>query len=434
MVSNNSQVLPLEGLRILDLTVVWAGPYATQIFGDWGAEIIRVESIKHFPATTRGMVMRPTKEMVSQKGSLSAYPDRDPGQRPWNRTASFNAHARNKKSMTVDMTKPEGQKVFDDLLRISDVVIENNVPVSMDRIGVNWERVSKINPKIVMLRMPGFGLDGPYEDYRTFGSHMAGVVGHYSVMGYEGESPDMTGNTLTADAAGGAGAALALAAGIRYRNHNDKGIFIEIATAENFANYLGDKILDYTVNDRLASPMGNRDLSNAPQGVYRCKGEDRWIGISVNSDTQWAALCKVIGRDALSTDPKYSTASQRHSLHDTIDQLIENWSEGMDAQTAMKDLQSAGIPAGVVMNEEDAFSDPHLDEVGFWETLEGAETGKNIYTSTLWKTASTDRSHKRAAPLLGEDNEYVYKELLGFDEDKYAEFESAGHIGMDYDI
>ena len=98
MVSNNSQPLPLEGLRILDLTVVWAGPYATQIFGDWGAEIIRVESIKHFPATTRGMVMRPTKEMVSQKGSLSAYPNRDPGERPWNRTASFNAHARNKKS------------------------------------------------------------------------------------------------------------------------------------------------------------------------------------------------------------------------------------------------------------------------------------------------------------------------------------------------
>jgi crotonobetainyl-CoA:carnitine CoA-transferase CaiB-like acyl-CoA transferase len=106
----------------------------------------------------------------------------------------------------------------------------------------------------------------------------------------------------------------------------------------------------------------------------------------------------------------------------------------MDAQIAMKDLQSAGIPAGVVMNEEDAFSDPHLDEIGFWETLEGAETGKNAYTSTLWKTALTDRSHKRAAPLLGEDNEYVYKELLGFDEDKYAEFESTGHIGMDYDI
>ena len=434
MVSNNSKSLPLDGLRILDLTVVWAGPYATQIFGDWGAEIIRVESIKHFPATTRGMVMRPTKEMVSQKGSLSAYPDRDPGERPWNRTASFNAHARNKKSMTVDMTKPEGQKVFDELLKISDVVIENNVPVSMDRINVNWERVSNVNPKIVMLRMPGFGLDGPYEDYRTFGSHMAGVVGHYSVMGYQGELADMTGNTLTADAAGGAGAALALAAGIRYRNHNDKGIFIEIATAENFANYLGDHILDYTVNDRLASPMGNRDISNAPQGVYRCTGEDRWIAISVNSDKQWESLCNLIGSPELAKDPEYSNVSRRRSLHDTIDQLIEAWSIGMDAHKAMSALQAEGIPAGVVMNEEDAFSDPHLEENGFWETLEGDETGKYQYASTLWKTVLTDRSHKRAAPRLGEDNEYVYKELLGFDEDKYAEFEAAGHIGMDYDI
>ena len=168
--------------------------------------------------------------------------------------------------------------------------------------------------------------------------------------------------------------------------------------------------------------------------MYQCKGEDRWIAISVNSDNQWESLCKVIGSPDIAKDPEYATASRRSSVHDRIDQLIEAWSKGVDAQRAMEDLQAEGIPAGVVMNERDAFSDPHLDEVGFWESLEGAETGKYLYASTLWKTALTDRSHIRAAPRLGEDNEYVYKELLGFDEDKYAEFESSGHIGMDYDL
>ena len=434
MVSKNSSKLPLEGLRILDLTVVWAGPYATQIFGDWGAEIIRVESIKHFPATTRGFVMRPTKEMVSQKGSLSAYPDRDPGKRPWNRTASFNAHARNKKSMTVDMTNEEGQEIFDELLRISDIVIENNVPVSMDRINVNWERVSKVNPNIVMLRMPGFGLDGPYADYRTFGSHMAGVVGHYSIMGYKDESPDMTGNTLTADAAGGAGAALALAAGIRYRRKNGKGIFIEIATAENFASYLGDGILDYTMNGHQQEPLGNRDMVHAPQGVYKCKGEDRWIAISITSNEQWEKLCVLMECEDFAFDKRFNSDSARRKEHDFIDSLIENWSLPKDAQIAMQELQDSGIPAGVVMNEADAFSDPHLDSRGFWEQLENVETGSNLYTSTLWTTQELERSHKSGPPRLGEDNEYVYKELLGFTDSRYKEFENKGHIGMDYDI
>lgn len=434
MTSTNGNRLPLEGIRILDLTVVWAGPYATQIFADWGAEIIRVESIKHFPSTTRGMVMKPTKAMVSQIGSLSAYPERDPGERPWNRVASFNAHARNKKSMTVDMTQPEGQDVFDALLRISDVVIENNVPVSMERVNINWERVSAVNPRIVMLRVPAFGLDGPYKNYRTFGSHMAGVVGHYSVMGYPGESADMTGNTLTADAAGGAGGALALAAGIRYRNKMGKGLFIEISTAENFATYLGDYILDYTMNGRLPELEGNRDKVFAPQGVYPCQGEDRWIAVSVTSDDEWQALCRVMERPELAQDARYATLDDRRAAQDDLDAEIMAWTVLQDAQAAMHSLQEAGVPTGVVMNEVDAFSDPHLDELGFWERLEAEEVGSHLYTSTLWTAARTPRKHKWGPPRLGEDNQYVYKELLNFSDEEYQRFEQQGHIGMDYDI
>ena len=157
-ISLSGHKLPLQGVRILDIAVVWAGPYATQLLAEWGAEIIRIESIQHFQASTRGQVVRPTKEMASMRGGMGGFPNRDPGARPWNRGPSFNHHARNKRSMTVDLTKPEGQEVFDELVRKSDGLIENNVPVSMERVGVTWERVSKVNPKFVMLRMPAFGL------------------------------------------------------------------------------------------------------------------------------------------------------------------------------------------------------------------------------------------------------------------------------------
>ncbi len=433
-VSLNGRALPLDGVRILDISVVWAGPYATQLMAEWGAEIIRIESTQHFQATTRGQVVRPTKEMAAMAGGMGGFPNRDPGERPWNRGPSFNHHARNKKSMTVDLTKPEGQEVLDELIRISDGLVENNVPVSMERVGVTWERVSKVNPKFVLLRMPAFGLDGPYKNYRMFGSHMAANVGHYTTMGYRGEDASVTGNTLVADAAGGAGGALAFASGLRYARKNDKGIFIEIASAENFATYLGDFLLDYTMNGTLPEHEGNRHRVLAPQGVYACAGVDRWLTISVEDDDEWRALCGTIGRDDLARDPRFATVDGRRENHDVLDEQITAWTVEQDAREAMRALQEAGVAAGVVMNEADAFTDPHLQERGFWEPLEHPEIegGPRLHTSSLWRSERLPRKHWRAAPRLGEDNEYVYKELLGFSEEKYRQFEEDGHIGMDY--
>ena len=434
MVSTSSRRLPLEGVRILDFTVVWAGPYGTQILADWGAEVIRVESIKHYPPTTRGMVLRPTKEMAAAS-AMAQFPNHDPGERPWNRSASFNAHARNKCSMTVDLRRPEGQETLDRLLEMADGVVENNVPVSMERINLTWERVQKVNPRAIMIRQPAFGVDGLYKNYRTFGSHMAAVVGHYSFMGYRGEDPGMSGNTLTADAGGGAAGALAFAAGLRYREKTGKGIFIELATAENFSTYLGDKFMDYSMNGRVAELQGNRDPLYAPQGVYPCQGEDRWIAVSVTSDEAWRKLAgTVMQRPDLAADQRFATLEGRLANHDELDAEMIGWAIALDAQEAMHLLQSNGIAAGVVMNEADAFSDPHLDERGFWEELTAVEVGTHLYSSTLWKAANTPRRHRWGPPRLGEDNDYVYRELLGFSDDEYTAFEAAGHIGMDYDL
>ena len=424
--------LPLEGVRVLDFTVVWAGPYATQLLAEWGAEVIRVESTRFFPSTTRGALARPSPELV-RAGGAGGYPGHDPGARPWNRAALFNAHARNKRSMTVDLTRPEGQEVLRRLVEVSDGLVENNALTTMERAGVSWERLSAINPRFVLVRMPAFGLTGPYNRYRTFGSHMESVVGHYSVFGYPGAQPDESGTSLMADPAAGVSGVVAFMAGLRHRRRTGEGVQIEIATAENFAGYLGEYVLDYSMNGRLSGYLGNRDPVAAPQGVYPCAGEDRWIAITAGSDEAWRALCGVLGRDDLADDERYASAAGRRAGHDEIDASIIAWSVFQDPIEAMEALQQAGVAAGAVMNERDAYGDPHLRARGYWQALDHPEAGSHEYPGVLWKAERAPNRLRRAAPRLGEDNEYVYRELLGYSEAEYREFEASGHAGMDYD-
>tara|TARA_Y100000590_G_scaffold73532_1_gene80990 strand:- start:3517 stop:4833 length:1317 start_codon:yes stop_codon:yes gene_type:complete len=424
--------LPLEGIRILDFTVVWAGPFATQLLAEWGAEVIRVESTKFFPSTTRGTLARPSKELV-QQGGIGGYPDKDPGHRPWNRAALFNVHARNKLSMTVDLTNPEGQEIFADLVSKSDGLIENNAIATMERAGVSWEKLSKINPEFVLVRMPAFGISGPYKSYRTFGSHMESLVGHYSLFGYQGETPEASGTSLFADPASGVAGALAFMSGLRHRRNTGKGIQIETATAENFANQLGPHILNYSMEEDVPEYIGNRHPVYAPQGVYPCKGEDRWISITITDDLEWQKLSSLIGSGELSKKDDYNNVQKRRMHHDVIDEEISKWTINHDSIELMNILQNNGIPAGAVMNEKDAFEDPHLQQRNYWEELTHPEAGTYKYPGVLWKSNAIDNKLRRAAPRLGEDNEYVYKTILGYSNEQYEAYEKNGHIGMDYD-
>ena len=430
---NGRARLPLEGIRILDFTVVWAGPYSTMHLADWGAEVIRIESLQHFAATTRGMMARPPAEMVLAQLSLG-YPDNEAGERPWNRYAVFNHHGRNKKAMTMDMTRPEGQEVFERLLRISDGVIENNVPVSMERLGVTWERVSSVNPNAVMVRMPAFGLTGPYRNYRTWGNHMEAVAGHPLIRAYPDLTPEYAPTGVPSDAAAGVGAAFAFLLGLRQRRKTGKGVLIESATAENFTPFLGDFIMDYTMNGRVWSQMGNDHWEFAPHNVYRCQGEDAWVTISVEDEEQWRALCGVMRMEDLADAEPFATMESRHTNRRELDAMIGGWTETRQARWVMTRLQQAGVPSGMVMNERDALEDRHLHARDFWHELTHPESGTHRYVNTLWQANRTpNAAPRRHAPRLGEDNEYVYRELLGFTDAEYRRFEEEGHIGMDYD-
>ena len=422
--------LPLEGIRILDITVIWVGPYATQLLADWGAEVIRIET--RYNSIARGQARPSRAQVQAASGGGLGYPDNEPGDRPWNRQAMLNAHGRNKKSMTVDMTRPEGQQVFRDLVKQSDMIIENNAPETMEKLGVTWEELSEINPGIILLRMPAFGLDGPWKNYRTWGSHMEAIAGHLLLRAYPRTDPGQISDVFPADA-GGAGAAYAAMVGLFHRKKTGKGQLIEFATSENFIPYIGDFVLDYTMNGRTSSNLGNTHPSMVPHNVYRCDGEDRWVAIACRTDEEWQSLLEVMGKPEWKTDNRFKDMPTRHQNREVLDQLISEWTQDKDNWWVMNQLQKATVPSGIVADEADSFADPHLKERGFFEELTHPEAGTHLYPGIQWKMHNTPNKIRRYGVRLGEDNEYVYKDVLGFSDQKYKEYEELGHIGMDYD-
>ena len=426
--------LPLEGMRILDFTFVFAGPYSTMHLAEWGAEVIRVESLHHFASNTRGTVARPPASLIASQASIaSAYPDDEPGERPWNRAGTFNHHARNKLSMTLDLTRPEGQEVLHRLVEVSDGLMENNLPPNIEKHGVSWEQLGSVNPRLVMVRIPAFGVEGPYRGYRTFGNHMEALTGHPAIRSYPELSYEYAPTGVPSDAASGVGSAYAFLMGLRYRERTGKGLMVELATAENFVPLLGDFVMDYTMNGRLWEKMGNDHFWLAPHNVYPAHGLDKWVAIAVRNEEEWQRLCAAIRRADLVDDPRFRDMASRHANRAELDAIIGTWTAERDARWVMHRLQYEGIPAGAVMDDADAYEDRHHDERGFFQAIATPEAGTHRYVGRAWKASATPEPPARHAPLLGEHNEYVYRELLGFSESEYRRFEELGHIGTEYD-
>ncbi len=432
-----SRRLPLQGMRVVDVTVVWAGPHCTQLLAEWGAEVIRVEPLQHIQPSTRGAETRTTRAQAeAQRGNGlllgGTYPDRDPGERPWNRLPAFNTHAHNKRSMTLDVMEPGGLEVFERLVAISDVLVENNAPDTIERAGITYERLSRINPRLIMLRISAYGLSGPYKYYRSFGTHIEAAIGHHYLRGYPDLDPSMTGDAYTADAAGGVQGAYAVLLALRHLRRTGKGQLIELSLAENFMPYLGEAILDYTMNGRVAEPQGNQHPSHAPHGVYRCAGDDRWIAIDVGSDAEWAALCRVLCRDDWREDERFATTLLRWRHRAVLDRLLGERTSTENDRDLFYRLQQAGVAAGPVQNEADVYACPHLTARGFFQRVNHPDAGEHLYPGLNVRLTETPNGFRRPACRLGEDNDYVYRDLLGVSDDEYERLRQQGHIGTVY--
>ena len=418
---------PLEGIRVIDMAVIFAGPYGTMFLGDMGAEIIRIETLNGLPATSRGQFARPSKES-QMKAATSPYPDRDPGPRPWNRASNFNAHARNKHGITMDMNKDEARSAFRKLVEISDIFIENNATGSMKRLGISYDVISQWNPRLIMISATGFGQTGPWNYYRGIGTQFEASVGHATVTGYPDMGTDGAPGSVAADAACGVTIGLVATMALHQRQKTGKGVYIDISLGENFLPQLGELYMDYSINGRVAGPIGNRDhLGNLVQGVYQCAGDDEWIAISIANIDEWNTLTNI-----MKIDNKFGSMQDLMANHDTVDTLISEWTSSQDPVKLFHELQSKGIMAGHIMHEEHVFSDPQIKERDFFVQITHPEAGTHLYPSTTYKMSKVAFEVRKPPMRLGEDNDYVYREIIKLTEDEYQYLKDQGHIGMDY--
>ena len=429
--------LYLEGIRVVDITVVWAGPFACQLLADWGAEVIRVESCQHWMVNTRGTQARPPQSIISNEIAMPwarGYPGWKAHPRSWNRFPWFNTHARNKLSMTVDLTKPEGMDIFKRLIRKADIFLENNAPDAMDNLGITYDMLRAEKPDIIMIRMPGWGLTGPYKYYRAFGSQMEHTVAHSYLRGYRDMDPTSLTSTYHCDSAAGGTAAFAAVMALRRRDRTGQGQFIEVAQVEAMIPQLGQSMLDYTMNGRVQKTVHNWDpaLARAPHNCYCCKGDDRWINITVTSEEEWEALCRAMGNPPWTREERFSDTLSRIKNQEALDKLVEAWTLQHDNMALMHLLQKEGVPAGAVFNAESAYNDPHLKDRGFFQQMTQEDCGTHLYHGLTWKASKTPNRLRLPPCRLGEHNEYVYKKVIGVSDEEYARLEAEGHIGMDF--
>ncbi|TAK74898.1 MAG: CoA transferase [Dehalococcoidia bacterium] len=409
--------MALEGLRILDVTHVWAGPMCTRLLGDMGADVIKVESARRTD-TGRG-------EANPRGGPGSTYPDGIPGERPWNRAAHVNERNRSKRDICLDLTHPRGIEAFKRLVANCDVVVESFRSGVMARFGLGYRDLVKVKPDIIMVSLSSQGSTGPESSYGSFGATLEQTAGLASVTGYLGGDPTTSGTFFPDPVVAVMSVGLILAA-VRQRQTTGRGTYVDLSQREATTSIIGEAIMDYTMNGRAMGPIGNRDRVFAPQGIYPCTGDDMWIVISVRSDAEWAALANVIGQPGLAEDARFADVVARRAHHDDADAIIGAWTATRDAFAVMAALQAVHVPAGVAEQGAHLLEDPHLNARGFWETVTHPEAGTAPFLSRPFQFSKTPGATRRHAPLLGEHTEEVLREVGGMSDAEIAELAALG--------
>ncbi len=433
---------PLDGVRVVDLCVVWAGPFATMILGDLGAEIVKPENPFVFQPMTRGAIARPSQIMLDRAHAWGGgLPGNVVGERPWNYNPTFVSLYRNKKSFTVDLRRPEGMAALKKLVSVSDVVYENNATGTMEKLGITYHWLRAANPDIIFVRVPAYGSTGPYAHARALGVHLEAVMGHTLLRGYDDADPSANTAIYSGDYLAGAQGAFAVMTALWHRDKTGEGQLIEIAQAENAAAMFTQAIMDYSLNGRVQETIGNRDIhGHHPFGVYPAKSPgtaedqgDRWVAISVEDDEQWQALGRAMGGPEWAADPRFETNAGRADHYREIDGRIAAYTSTLDDYEIMNHLQAHGVACAPVLEASRMFDDPHLHARDFFRTQTVAGAGTHQYVGPMWKFSETPVEFLQPPILFGEHNDYIYREVLGMSEAEYQAMKDTGHVAMDYD-
>ncbi|HEY1075120.1 MAG TPA: CoA transferase [Fontimonas sp.] len=389
---------PLQGVRVVELTKVWAGPYVGKLLAFLGAEVIRVESLESLDVT------------------------RTYGVKDINQAPGFQAVNPQKLSVQIDMKTPQGVQLILDLLRESDVLVENLRPGAVKRLGLGYEAARAAKPDLIYVSMGMFGSEGPLA-YQTGYAPCFAALGGVSLLVGEGGGAPGGMNVRYADSTFGAAAAYAATVALLHRRRSGEGQFIDVSAVECMTSMIGDAVMDFSLNGVVRDCDGNRHAEMAPHGVYTCR-DGEWISIAVSSDAAWLALAEAMG-PALNCKPAFATLAGRKSHEAELNRRIREWTANQDAGELAARLQALGIAAAKSMSSVDLVADPLLWARGFFREVADRDGQPRTIVGPSWRM-SRGAQISAAAPRLGEHNAYVFGELLGIPAEKQRELEATG--------
>jgi benzylsuccinate CoA-transferase BbsF subunit len=398
--------LPMEGVKVLDFSWVIMGPLAAKWLGDLGATVVKVESMRRLDINR---TIQPMKD----------------GVRGVNRCGQFATFNSSKYGITLNLSHPLGIEVAKRFVSWADVVIENFVPGTMERLGLAYEDLKRINPRIIMVRGSLFGETGPHAKQRGFGIFAQAATGFNNLVGWPDRPPGGLGVAVT-DTIGACYMFIAIMAALSYRRRTGEGQCIDVSQMEAGVSFLAPSILDYAANGHAQNPVGNRSPYAAPHGAYPCQGDDAWCAIAVFSDVEWRAFCQAVGEPEWTKSAKFATLSGRKENEGQLDRLVSEWTMQYTTKEVMTRLQAAGVAAGVVQNGKDLLSDPQLEHRRHLRGLLHPEIGTYASEAPAFKLSKSSTGPTMPAPCLGEHNEYVYTKILGMSDAEFIDLVSKG--------
>ncbi len=402
--------LPLEGIKVIDLAQVFAGPACTRILADLGADVLRFESPRRLDVT-RSLIIT----------------DNDGLDHPHHRASYFVIRNAGKKEMVIDLAQDAGREVMLKLVARADIVVESFTPRVMEQFGLNYAALRQVKPDLIMCSLSGYGQYGPMRDFGAYGMSLEPASGISSITGYAGGPPLRSGLSFT-DPYSGFIAAGAILTALQYRRRTGKGQYIDLSEQEAAMPIMAAALLESEWNGRVPERQGDRSEYAAPQGCYRCAGDDRWAVISVTGDDEFARLAQAIGHPEWTSDARFATAEGRRQHHDELDAAIGEWTSSRDHYDVMHELQAAGVKAAPVLDGKEALFDPHFAARRQFDVVDQPMLGKRLVQRHL--AAKFTRFEARAkgpAPLVGEHNEEVLTEL-GYSTEEIAALREQGVI------
>ena len=401
--------LPFDGIKIADFSWVGVGPITAKYLADHGATTVRVE----------------TAAPMDILRIAGPFKDNVPGP---DRSQFFGDFNTSKFGLTLNLKNPAGVGIAHRLLAWADLYIESFTPGTVDGLGIGYEKARALNPSIIMASTCLMGQTGPAASFAGFGFHAGAIAGFYEVTGWPDLPPDGPYIAYTDTIAPRFLAATIMAA-LDHRRRTGQGQYIDASQLEMSLHFLAPQTIDFRVSGRTVSRDGNRSTTAAPQGAYPCQGEDQWCAIAIENDGQWQALRRVIGEPDWAQDSRFQTNEGRLAHQDEIDRNLAQWTISRPPQEVMDLLQSEGVPAGVVQRSSDLLQDPQLAHRGFFRNIDHAEMGNIPYTGHQFRIAGYDSGPRFAAPVMGQHNEMVLREVLGMSDEEVTEAIIGGALG-----